>query len=82
MEVIIVVWVAVSLLFATFYIIVTPYDDIPIYFNPKKNYEKWIYLNWFGVWTFTILYWVICPVFLIFLAIIMGIYKLFTKGRR
>lgn len=46
-------------------------------FNPKGNYKKWDRLNWFGVWFFTILYWI---AFLPF-AIIALIYWLFTVGR-
>lgn len=47
-------------------------------FNLKTNYEKWDTLNWFGVWVFTILYWI---VFLPF-TIIALIYWIFTVGRK
>ena len=47
-------------------------------FNLKANYEKWDSLNWFGVWVFTISYWI---VFLPF-TIIALIYWLFTVGRK
>lgn len=47
-------------------------------FNPKKNYNRWCKLNWFGVWVFTILYWI---AFLPF-TIIAFIYWLFTVGRK
>lgn len=51
--------------------------DGKLFFNPFKNYEKWYELNWFGVWTITILYWIMfLPV-----SIMLGIYKLFTIGR-
>ena len=46
-------------------------------FNLKPNYKKWDMLNWFGVWVFTILYWV---AFLPF-SIIALIYWMFTVGR-
>ena len=47
-------------------------------FDFKANYEKWYALNWFGVWVFTILYWI---VFLPF-TIIALIYWIFTVGRK
>ena len=48
-------------------------------FNVRTNYRKrWRKLNWFGVWFFTILYWI---VFLPF-AIIAAILWLFTVGRK
>ena len=47
-------------------------------FNPKTNYENWDMLNWFGVWVFTVLYWI---VFLPF-TIIALIYWVFTVGRK
>ena len=47
-------------------------------FNIKKNYNRWHRLNWFGVWVFTILYWI---AFLPF-TIIALIYWLFTVGRK
>jgi hypothetical protein len=47
-------------------------------FNPKENYNRWRRLNWFGVWFFTILYWI---AFLPF-TIIALIYWLFTVGRK
>lgn len=52
--------------------------DEEYYFYPKENYENWYALNWFGVWFFTILYWIIfLPV-----TILILIWKLFTIGRR
>lgn len=53
-------------------------DDGQLFFNPKENYEHWDSLNWFGVWFFTILYWI---AFLPF-TIIAGIGWLFTVGRK
>ena len=47
------------------------------WFNPKTNYREWYKLNWFGVWFFTILYWI---VFLPF-TILVAIGWLFTVGR-
>ena len=48
------------------------------FFNPFENYKTWDSLNWFGVWTITILYWILfLPVSIMFV-----IYKLFTIGRR
>lgn len=47
-------------------------------FNPKANYEYWYLYNWFGVWFFTILYWI---AFLPF-TIIALIYWIFTVGRK
>ena len=48
------------------------------FFNPFENYKTWDILNWFGVWTITILYWILfLPV-----SIMLVIYKLFTIGRR
>ena len=47
-------------------------------FNPKANYKKWSRLNWFGVWFFTILYWI---TFLPFTVVAL-IYWLFTIGRK
>ncbi len=47
-------------------------------FSLKANYEKWYSLNWFGVWFFTIIYWI---AFLPF-TIIALIYWLFTVGRK
>ena len=29
------------------------------YFYPWRNYRRWRKLNWFGVYFFTILYWII-----------------------
>ena len=46
-------------------------------FNLKANYKRWYELNWFGVWFFTILYWI---VFLPF-TLIYVLYWLFTVGR-
>ena len=47
-------------------------------FNPKANYKYWNMLNWYGVWFFTILYWI---VFLPF-TIMALIYWIFTVGRK
>ena len=47
-------------------------------FNLEANYEKWNILNWFGVWFFTILYWIVFLPFTI-LALICWI---FTVGRK
>lgn len=47
-------------------------------FNLKANYKYWNMLNWFGVWFFTILYWV---AFLPF-TIMALIYWIFTVGRK
>ena len=47
-------------------------------FNPKENYKTWDMLNWFGVWFFTILYWI---AFLPF-TIMAIIYWLFTTRRK
>lgn len=47
-------------------------------FNLKANYKRWYMLNWFGVWFFTILYWI---TFLPF-TIIALIYWIFTVGRK
>ena len=47
-------------------------------FSVKENYKEWLSLNWFGVWTLTILYWI---AFLPF-AIIAFIHWLFTAGRK
>lgn len=52
-------------------------NDNKTSFNPRKNYKRWDGLNWFGVWFFTIVYWI---VFLPF-GIAIGIYKLFTVRR-
>lgn len=47
-------------------------------FNLKANYKRWYMLNWFGVWFFTVLYWI---TFLPF-TIIALIYWIFTVGRK
>lgn len=47
-------------------------------FNLKANYKRWKKLNWFGVWFFTVCYWM---VFLPF-AIMARIYWIFTVGRK
>lgn len=47
-------------------------------FNLKANYERWYTLNWFGVWFFTISYWI---AFLPF-TIISLLYWVFTVGRK
>lgn len=47
-------------------------------FNLKENYERWEKLNWFGVWFFTICYWI---AFLPF-TIMALIYWIFTVGRK
>ncbi len=56
--------------------------DGELFFNPFANYEKWDSLNWFGVWTLTILYWIMFFPMSIILGAFYGIYKLFTIGRR
>ena len=60
-----------------FFIISEKWGDV-FYFNPKENYNRWYRLNWFGVWVFTILYWI---AFLPF-TIIALIYWIFTTGRK
>ncbi len=47
-------------------------------FNLKTNYKNWHKLNWFGVWFFTICYWI---AFLPF-TIMALIYWIFTVGRK
>lgn len=47
-------------------------------FSLKANYKYWGMLNWFGVWFFTILYWI---VFLPF-TIMALIYWILTVGRK
>ena len=47
-------------------------------FSPKANYKHWDTLNWFGVWVFTILYWI---AFLPF-TVVAFVYWLFTVGRK
>ena len=65
------------ILYACFFIVITVMNG-DFAFNLKANYEKWDTLNWFGVWVFTILYWI---VFLPF-TIITFIYWIFTVGRK
>ena len=68
------IFVALDMLL--FLIIFAKTDEL--YFNLKDNYDEWQNLNWFGVWFFTIFYWIaFLPVTIIFLII-----KLFTVGRK
>ena len=46
-------------------------------FNLKRNYKHWDSLNWFGVWFFTFLYWIIFLPFTVILLIVW----VFTAGR-
>lgn len=57
------------------------FDD-EIYFNPISNYDKWCSMNWFGVWVFTILYWIVFFAPSIVVGIISGLHKIFTIGRQ
>jgi hypothetical protein len=66
----------ILLYFGLFISVTVMNDDFA--FNLKANYERWYELNWFGVWFFTILYWI---AFLPF-TIIALIYWLFTVGRK
>ncbi len=70
------IFYGVLLYFAIFVAITVKNGDVA--FNVKANYENWYTLNWFGVWFFTILYWI---VFLPF-SIIALICWLFTVGRK
>lgn len=65
-------------LFLFFYISAKASECLNFCFNPKRNYEFWYKLNWFGVLFFTILYWI---VFLPF-GIMAIIYWAFTTGRK
>ena len=64
------------MLYVGIFIIVSATND-GFAFNLKENYERWYMLNWFGVWFFTILYWI---AFLPF-TIMALIYWIFTVGR-
>ena len=47
-------------------------------FDLKRNYIRWKKLNWFGVWFFTILYWIVfLPISIIYL-----VCWIFTVGRK
>ena len=59
----------------------TVFED-ELHFNPIENYLMWDEMNWIGVWVCTILYWVLFFPVAILLGIGVGIYKLFTFGRR
>lgn len=68
--------ILVALDMILFLIIFAKTDEL--YFNLKDNYDEWQNLNWFGVWFFTIFYWIaFLPATIIFLII-----KLFTVGRK
>lgn len=70
------IWVIIILDFVAFGI--TTYKTNRTFFNPKENYEVWSSLNWFGVWFFTVCYWIVFLPITIYSLIEM----LFTVGRR
>ena len=72
------IFFSVVLYVALFCGVSTILGDDEFCFNPKINYKKWSSLNWFGVWVFTILYWIAFLPFTI-LALICWI---FTVGRK
>ena len=47
-------------------------------FNPIRNYNKWIKMNWFAVILGTLILYIIYPIFVI---LYLG-YKLLTIGRK
>lgn len=79
----------ISKIFGAFYIDAIVWFAITVicfndetFFNPISNYEKWHSMNWFGVWFFTILYWIVFFAPSILVGVVSGLYKVFTIGRR
>ena len=48
------------------------------WFDVRHNYNKWIGLNWFGVWFVTVLYYIACFPF----ALLFWFIRLMTFGRK
>lgn len=48
------------------------------WFDVRHNYDKWIGLNWFGVWFVTVLYYIVCFPF----AMLFWWIRLMTFGRK
>lgn len=71
---IIFIYFAVNLGFIPYYV---SWDDFHI-FNPIRNYNTWIHINWFGIVIITLLLNVVFVPY----AIVYWIYKLFTVGRK
>lgn len=48
------------------------------FFNPVRNYKKWVQFNWFGIFFITLF----LNIILLPYAVCYWIYKLFTIGRK